>query len=107
MSNTYHSQPIDFNLGIYMLQAIYSQGVIVENFTNIHPDIINMVNNYYSYYYSTIMNNLNGIQYISNTSEPTLEEAVYNFEQLISNSSLSLDESWVNELDLLLNKDFN
>jgi len=53
------------------------------------------------------MNNLNGIQYISNTSEPTLEEAVYNFEQLISNSSLSLDESWVNELDLLLNKDFN
>ena len=37
MSNTYHSQPIDFNFGIYMLQAIYSQGVIVENFTNIHP----------------------------------------------------------------------
>ena len=71
-----------------------------------------MVNNYYSYYYSTIMNNLNGIQYISNTSQPTLEEAVYNFEQLIGNgngntSSHYLDESWINELEELLNKDFD
>lgn len=107
-----HSQPIDFNLGISILQAIYSQGVIYENFTNIHPDVINMVNNYYyySYYYSTMVNNLNGIQDISITSEPTLEEAIYNFEQLIGNGNTSshyLDESWINELEELLNKDFN
>ena len=107
MSNTYHSRPIDFNLGIYMLQAIYSQGVIGENITNMQTDIINMSYYNYCYYYYTMIMNRNGIPDISNTSEPTLEEALYSFELLINNSSLSLDESWVNELELLLNKDFN
>lgn len=105
MSNTYHSHPIDFNLGISIFQAMYSQGVIVENIINMQPDIINMSYYNYCYYYYTMIKNLISIPYIVENSEPTLEDAVYSFELLINNNSLSLDESWIKEIDLLLNKD--
>ena len=103
MSNTYHSRPIDFNLGISIFSAMYSQGVIGENITNMQSDIINITYYNYCYYYYTIVKNLNSIPDIVENSEPTLEDALYSFELLINNNSLSLDESWINEIDLLLN----
>ena len=108
-----HSQLIDYNLGITLLQAIYSQAVIGENLTNINPDIINMVNNYYynySYYYSTLIHNQGIIQDIPIATEPTIKEAVYNFEQLINTdntSSIYSDDNWINELEELLNNSFD
>ena len=113
MAHVFHPQQIDYNLGITLLQAMYSQGVIGENLTNIHPDIINIINNYYynySYYYSTLMLNQTMFQDIPISTELTLEESVYHFEELLNTdntSSLSSDDNWINELEELINNSFD